>query len=236
MQDFSAHIERMEDCEAILEYVYAACREDGALWFQYHFTPIFESPTSKNTFIWARDYPFELQKRYIGGGMREIDPVPKMTLAHGPILTWRKAMELGEGDEVAARFFDFFREMGVEKWSGFALYGPHNRDAFAALTFREDPEEFGGGRLTHLHSMLQTAHLRICKIIENAEPEVALSDREREVLEWVGRGKSSADIGGILEISPETVKTYVKRIYEKLETNDRVTATVRALKMGLVKL
>ncbi|HCI62629.1 MAG TPA: LuxR family transcriptional regulator, partial [Erythrobacter sp.] len=60
--------------------------------------------------------------------------------------------------------------------------------------------------------------------------------REREVLEWMGRGKSSVDIGTILDISPETVRTYTRRIFDKLDTNDRVTATVRALKLGLVEL
>lgn len=236
MQNFSAHIERIEDSETILEYVYTAVREHGAMWFSYHFTPIFDSPTSKNTFVWARDYPLELQRLYLGEGLREIDPVPQLTMHHGPVLTWRRAMELSEADEVAKRYFDVVSEFGIKNWASFALYGPRNREAFAALTFREDPEGFESGGLTLIHTMLQTAHLQICRIIEKADPEVALSDREREVLEWMGRGKSSVEIGSILEISPETVKTYVKRIYDKLETNDRVTATVRALKMGLVEL
>ncbi|HBQ92986.1 MAG TPA: hypothetical protein DD795_09625, partial [Erythrobacter sp.] len=46
----------------------------------------------------------------------------------------------------------------------------------------------------------------------------------------------SVDIGTILDISPETVRTYTRRIFDKLDTNDRVTATVRALKLGLVEL
>ena len=236
MQDFAAQIERMEDCEAILEYVYAAAREEGAVWFSYHFTPIFDSPTSRNTFIWARAYPPELQKLYFSEGFRELDPVPQLTLLHGPILTWRKAMELGATDTNSKRYFDVFREKNIENWAGFALYGPRNREAFAALTFRTDPETFESGKLIQIHTMLQVAHLQICKVIENEEPDIALSDREREVLEWMGRGKSSGEIGSILDISPETVKTYVRRIYDKLETNDRITATVRALKMGLIEL
>ncbi len=236
VQNFSRNIERMEDCEAILEYVYAACREEGALWFSYYFTPIFDSPTSGNTFVWARDYPIDLQRKYFGEGLRDIDPVPRLTLDHGHILTWRKAMALGDADPQARTYFDVLRQLGIENWAGFALYGPRNREAFAALTFRDDPEAFESGKLTHLHTLLQTAHLRICKLMDRTDREVVLSDREREVLEWMGRGKSTGTIGSILDISPETVKTYVKRIYEKLQTNDRVTATVRALKMGLVEL
>lgn len=233
MRTFSADIERMEDCEAILEYVYYSCREEGAAWFSYHFTPIFESPTSHNAFIWARGYPLKLQKKYFGEGYRQIDPVPRLTLEHGHILTWRKAMQLAKGDPTAKQYIE---EFGIENWAGFALYGPRNRDAFAALTFLEDPELFEEGRLAHLHTLLQTAHLQICKVMDNAEPEVILSAREREVLTWMGRGKSATETAEILNISPETVKTYVKRVYEKLEANDRVTATVRALKLGLVKL
>lgn len=236
MQDFSGHIARTEDCEAILEYVYAACQEEGAEWFSYNFTPIFESPTSKNTFVWGREFPFEFQKRYFSGGYREINPVPHLTLEQGYVLTWRKAKELGRKDEKNARFFQFFEDLGVRNWAGFALYGPRNRAGFVGIKFSDDPEEFPNGKLTHIHTMLQGAHLRICAIMESENPEVSLSERERQVLAWMGRGKSAADIATILEISPETVKTYTKRIYEKLQTNDRVTATVRALKLGLVEL
>ena len=72
--------------------------------------------------------------------------------------------------------------------------------------------------------------------MDGGRASVSLSEREREVLEWMGRGKSSVDIGTILDISPETVRTYTRRIFDKLDTNDRVTATVRALKLGLVEL
>lgn len=236
MLDFSAHIARMEDCEAILEFVYAACREEGAQWFSYNFTPIFESPTSKNTFVWGREFPFEFQKLYFSGGYREINPIPHLTLEQGYVLTWRKAREMGRDDEKASRFFKFFEDMDVRDWAGFALYGPRNRDGFVSIKFDRDPEDFPEGKLTHIHTMLQGAHLRICAVMESQTPEVSLSERETQVLAWMGRGKSSANIATILDISPETVKTYTKRIYDKLQTNDRVTATVRALKMGLVEL
>ena len=95
---------------------------------------------------------------------------------------------------------------------------------------------FTQGELQEVHSLLLAAHLQICKIMDGGRSSVSLSDREREVLEWMGRGKSSGDIATILEISPETVRTYTRRIYDKLQTNDRVTATVRALKLGLVDL
>lgn len=236
MRGFAAEIGQFQDCEAVLEYAYALCRDRGAVGISYHFTPIFESPTSRNTFIWARGVPSDYQLEYFGGGYREIDPVPRFTFDFGHILTWQKAIQIAEGRGEAEEFFTFLKEHQIENWAGFALYGPRNRDAFAALIFRDDPESFDEGQLERFHTLLQSAHLRICQIIDSSEPEVALSAREREVLIWMGRGKSSGTIARILKISPETVKTYVKRIYEKLEASDRVTATVRALKLGLIEL
>lgn len=236
MREFSADIEQTQDCEAVLGHVYSCSRAEGAIGISYHFTPIFESPTSRSTFIWVRGVPPDYQVKYFEGGYREIDPVPRLTFEHGHILTWQRAMQIAEGGKGSETFFDFLKESRIKNWAGFALYGPRNRDAFAALLFRDDPEKFDEGKLAHLHTLLQSAHLRICQIIDSSEPEVGLSAREREVLMWMGRGKSSGAIAKILKISPETVKTYVKRIYEKLETSDRVTATVRALKLGLIEL
>lgn len=236
MQAFAAHIARMDDCEAILEYVYANCKDEGASWFSYHFTPAFESQTSKKAFIWARDYPLEYQKLYIGADYKRRDPVPQLTFEHGPILTWTGARKLAQGDRGAEAYFERLDELGVDNWVAFALFGPRNRDAFALVRFGQDPDHFAMGRLQQVQSLLLAAHLQICKVIDEGKPSVVLSEREREVLEWMGRGKSSNDIATILEISPETVRTYTRRIYDKLQTNDRVTATVRALKLGLVEL
>ncbi|EDL50223.1 response regulator transcription factor [Erythrobacter sp. SD-21] len=139
-------------------------------------------------------------------------------------------------EEDVKAHLDKLRALGVRNWVGFALYGPRNRDAFGSAGFSSEPSELAEGVLTATHSILSSAHLQICRIMDRANPEISLSQRERQVLELMGSGKTSVEIGTILAISPETVKTYTKRLYEKLEANDRVTATVRALKLGLVEL
>lgn len=236
MRNFSAHIARMSDCEAILEYVYATCREEGAVWFSYHFTSAFDSQTSKRTAIWARDYPVEYQKLYVTEDWRSQDPVPRLTFKHGPILTWSRARQCARDERQARDFLARLEGLGIDNWVSFALYGPRNRDGYTSMRFSEDPDTFDEGRLQSIHALLTAAHFQICTIMDGGSASVTLSEREREVLEWMGQGKSSSDIATILAISPETVRTYTRRIYDKLQTNDRVTATVRALKLGLVEL
>ena len=65
----------------------------------------------------------------------------------------------------------------------------------------------------------------------DALPELAaaLTVREREVLDWLGGGKTDKDIAAILTISPRTVQKHLQRIYEKLGVETRTAAVVRAI-------
>ncbi|MFP7832508.1 response regulator transcription factor [Marisediminicola sp. LYQ134] len=61
-----------------------------------------------------------------------------------------------------------------------------------------------------------------------------LTDREREVLLLVARGRSNADIASDLVISPHTAKTHVNRIMTKLHAHDRAQLVVVAYESGLL--
>ena len=61
-----------------------------------------------------------------------------------------------------------------------------------------------------------------------------LTDRERDVLELIARGRSNREISETLIVSTATVKTHVNRIFTKLRLTSRVQAVVVAYETGLV--
>ncbi len=61
-----------------------------------------------------------------------------------------------------------------------------------------------------------------------------LSEREIEVLKLVVEGLSNAEIAERLILSPETIKSHLRRIMGKLAVSDRTQAAVKALRSGIV--
>ncbi|MDX2230328.1 MAG: response regulator transcription factor [Leptolyngbyaceae cyanobacterium bins.349] len=78
------------------------------------------------------------------------------------------------------------------------------------------------------------------RVIEHLKPPTSinlvgqLSQREMEVLKLMVDGKSNPEIAAELYLSPNTVKTHIRGIMNKLAVDDRVQAAVVALRAGLV--
>ncbi len=78
------------------------------------------------------------------------------------------------------------------------------------------------------------------RVVEHLKPPSAathlgqLSPRELEVLKLMVEGHSNPEIAVALYLSPNTVKTHIRGIMNKLSVDDRVQAAVVALRAGLV--
>jgi len=69
---------------------------------------------------------------------------------------------------------------------------------------------------------------------ERALSSLGITDREREVLQLLANGRSNKEIAAQLELSPNTVKTHVARLFEKLQVARRTEAILRARQLELV--
>jgi DNA-binding CsgD family transcriptional regulator len=63
---------------------------------------------------------------------------------------------------------------------------------------------------------------------------LGISAREREVLELLAAGRSNKEIARHLDVSPNTVKTHVGKLFEKLAVRRRTQAISRARELGIL--
>jgi DNA-binding CsgD family transcriptional regulator len=63
---------------------------------------------------------------------------------------------------------------------------------------------------------------------------LGISDREIEVLELLAAGRSNKEIARRLDVSPNTVKTHVTKLFAKLDARRRTEAILRARELGVI--
>lgn len=86
--------------------------------------------------------------------------------------------------------------------------------------------QVAGGRVVYpraVHNWLLRRAGRHQAAID-ADPTHKLSDREREVLVQIAQGKTNQEIASTLHLSENTIKYYLKNVYQKLQVHNRTEA------------
>lgn len=114
------------------------------------------------------------------------------------------------------------------------VFGPLFRNGYFVFQ-GEDGREFDDEEMLMLHSISQTAYLKLCDLMyREEEDQRSLSVRELEIINMIARGHSNQSVAESLKVSINTINTYMKRIFEKLDVSDRVSAVMRAYALGYI--
>jgi DNA-binding NarL/FixJ family response regulator len=82
--------------------------------------------------------------------------------------------------------------------------------------------------------LVQIIRNRLAQSRRREPVNFALTDREIEALTWVSRGKSSADIAVLMNVSERTVNFHINNVIRKLGVATRVQAAIRCALLGLI--
>jgi len=94
-----------------------------------------------------------------------------------------------------------------------------------------DVQNGGSPMTTHIaRKVVQSFQATAAAAATRVEPSEELSPREQEVLNLLSQGFMYKEIADKLGISFETVRTYIRRIYEKLHVRTRTEAVAKALR------
>lgn len=115
------------------------------------------------------------------------------------------------------------RQLGVQAFLLKPLASKEQlRSAIAIATAVCDRQRADAARIATLSSTLQSTRATTAP---KALGSYGLTRRETEVLHLLAEGRSNAEIGGELELSPRTVEKHVEHILDKLDVKSRAAAT-----------
>lgn len=177
----------------------------------------------------------EVVEAYLSANFQRLDVVPRTAMALGVPVRWTEAWAAVDATPEERGFLRLMRDLEIGDGFTIPCYGPGGHDGYVGIGKMTEAARTDPHALREMHLASQAAHLRICEFLSNGHAgDRPLSMREREVLDWVARGKSNGVIAEILGISVGTVDTYLRRIYDKLDVADRTSAAVRGIGMGLI--
>lgn len=117
------------------------------------------------------------------------------------------------------------------------LFGPNGEHAILSVASPDQLEDcpLTAAALAAVATQFHMIHQDLVEGAKTVEPDpVSLYPREREVLTWCARGKTSWEIGRILNLAERTVDHYVEAAMTKLHTPNRVAAVLKATRHGLI--
>ena len=191
-------------------------------------------PFSNPKTFMLNNYAPAWQERYGAENYLSIDP----TVTHG----MKSVLPLVWSDAVFEDCRDFWEDAnshGVRV--GWAQSSFDARGVAGLLSLARSEEPLSEAELRHnaprMAWLVQLAHERMTSLLTSKggfDDRVALTAREVDVLRWTADGKTSSEVGEIMNISERTVNFHVNNAIAKLGTTNKTAAVIKAAMLRLL--
>jgi len=171
---------------------------------------------------------------YIREKLFMVDPITELAQRATTPFFWADVHKLVQLTPDQRGYLAQMKAAGLGNGLAFQVYGPGMRNGYVGLGFSNPDNVPDPATVQEMQFVAQAGHIRYCALVPLRSTELRLSPRERDVLRWIARGKSNSVIADILEVSPHTVDTLMRRVFKKLGTSDRTTAAIEGLGAGLI--
>jgi LuxR family transcriptional regulator len=189
-----------------------------------------------NDFVLLTNHDTSYTDVFIGDGLYFHAPMVRWALKNNGACSWSVMAEMGQTGtltEAERMVFDFNRANSVV--AGYSIsfksLSPRTKGAIA-LTAQKGMSQQEADKIWAEHgediiALNNIVHLRILTLPYVA-PGRALTRRQREVLDWVGDGKTIQDIAVLLELTPATIEKHLRLAREALSVETTAQAVLKA--------
>lgn len=187
-------------------------------------------------FIILTNHAKEYTEVFLDEGHFHHAPMVNWALENEGAKSWRLLAEMERTKTLSAserRVLEFNRDMGVTAGYSVSFKSISARSKGAiALTARRDIDQAAIDAVWDLHGpditlMNNIVHLKILTLPYTA-PNRSLTPRQREVLEWVGDGKTAQDIGTIMGLTAATVEKHLRLARQAMAVDTTAQAVLKA--------
>ena len=237
----SEYLHHLTQFNTIEELWHAHVRQMSRFGFDrliYGYT-LFKTKTSlgdPDDFVVLSNHSPEYLNGFLGNGLYSHAPMLTWALQNEGYASWGIAHELaahGRLDCKAQAVHDFNQKMGVH--AGYTISFNSATDRFKgaiALAARRELRQSDVDQIWAEHGqdivlMNNVAHLKILTLPYNA-PNRGLTRRQREVLQWVGDGKTTQDIALLMGLTTATIEKHLRLARESLSVETTAQAVLKA--------
>jgi DNA-binding CsgD family transcriptional regulator len=209
---------------------------------QFGFSRYIIGPTSyhstalkEKAFGQLSNYPAEWLNYYVAHHYVNYDPIYLETTRSMKPYSWDEVVQRTE-DARALRVMNEAGECGLHSGLGLSIYRPSGTVIGLGFSSAEKSLPIDEKTRSLLHMVafqFYTAYAALREL--EREPSIELSEREREVLQWIACGKTKSQTAERMAVSEACVKRHCESIFQKLGVNTLAFAVARAIRFGLIE-
>lgn len=191
-------------------------------------------PVMTPQFVLLSNYPKKWQEQYVASNYFSIDPTVQHGLTHTSPMIWSATHQREH-----PAFWEEARHHGLE--TGWCVPARGQFGAIGLVSLVRTSDSISAAELDDKEARVRwltaSAHVAMSRILAPKlipESSEALTQREREVLQWTSAGKTYGEIGLILSIDDRTVKFHISNSIRKLHASNKTEAAIKAISLGFL--
>jgi LuxR family quorum sensing-dependent transcriptional regulator len=205
--------------------------------FGYQYVCVISAPTAQQRSfdekVLLNGWPRGWFEQYRTSNFTLHDPVAKFLRTQSRAFKWSEA-PIPKDDQLARSVMTISAtDYRMRRGFGIPIHGLNGYQAgvsFAGCEVDDVKEANAAVQMIGIYAFNRLANLKFA-----SRKDRVLTDREREILNWIAAGKTAWDTGGILRIAEDTVNKHIASAMRKLNVHTRAQAVAESIRRGEIQ-